>query len=99
MPGSSLCSGSAGPFGARSALPARYPGVDPARGDARALSSSRRTDVQGEQAERIVATLRDRRVMAHVSATGVYNCGIPLVIPDGREAIWDAMCATGLEPT
>jgi hypothetical protein len=55
--------------------------------------------VQEEQAERIVATLRERRVMAHVYSTGVYNFGIRIVIPDGREAIWDADGAAGLEAT
>ena len=55
--------------------------------------------MQEEQAERIVATLRERRVMAHVYSTGVYNFGIRIVIPDGREAIWDADGAAGLEAT
>jgi hypothetical protein len=55
--------------------------------------------VQEEQAERIVATLRERRVMAHVYSVGVYQYGIRIVIPDGREAIWDADGAAGLEAT
>jgi hypothetical protein len=52
-----------------------------------------------EQAERVVATLRERRVMAHLHSLGVYEFGIRVVLPDGREAIWDADGAAGLEAT
>jgi hypothetical protein len=55
--------------------------------------------VQEQQVERIVATLRDRRVMAHPYSGGVYQYGIRIVIADGREAIWDADGAAGLEAT
>jgi hypothetical protein len=55
--------------------------------------------VQEELAERIVATLRARRVMAHSYSVGVYQYGIRVVLPDGREAIWDADGAAGLEAT
>jgi hypothetical protein len=46
--------------------------------------------VNEERAEKIVAKLRDRHVFAHVERAGVYQFGIRVVIPDGREAIWDA---------
>ena len=55
--------------------------------------------MQEQQAERLVATLRERNVMAHTYSTGVYAYGIRVVIPDGREAIWDADGAAGLEAT
>jgi hypothetical protein len=55
--------------------------------------------VQEEHAERLVATLRERRVMAHAYSVGVYQYGIRIVIPDGREALWDADGAAGLEAT
>ena len=55
--------------------------------------------MQEQQAERIVATLRQRRVMAHPYSVGVYQYGIRIVIPDGREALWDADGAAGLEAT
>lgn len=55
--------------------------------------------MQEQQAERIVATLRERQVMAHLYSGGVYEFGIRIVLPDGREAIWDADGAAGLEAT
>jgi len=35
--------------------------------------------------------------MAHVAHGGVYTVGIRVVIPDGREAVWDTDGAAGLE--
>ncbi|MDX6256043.1 MAG: hypothetical protein QOJ11_2377 [Frankiales bacterium] len=55
--------------------------------------------MQQQQAERIVATLRESRVMAHLHSIGVYEFAIRVVLPDGREAIWDADGAAGLEAT
>src|SRR3954454_6230010 len=46
----------------------------------------------------VVARLRERRIFAHVNRrAGVYNVGVRVVIPDGREAIWDNDGAAGLE--
>src|SRR3954466_2518921 len=46
----------------------------------------------------VVERLRTRRIFAHVNRrAGVYNVGIRVVIPDGREAIWDNDGAAGLE--
>jgi hypothetical protein len=46
----------------------------------------------------VVAQLRARRIFAHVNRrVGVYNVGVRVVIPDGREAIWDNDGAAGLE--
>jgi hypothetical protein len=49
-------------------------------------------------AEQVVELLRQRRIFASVNRrAGVYNVGVRVVIPDGREAIWDNDGAAGLE--
>jgi hypothetical protein len=49
-------------------------------------------------ATEVVELLRARNLFAHVNRrAGVYNVGIRIVIPDGREAIWDNDGAAGLE--
>ncbi len=53
--------------------------------------------MQPDQAEEIVGILRSRRVMAHVHPTGLQNSAIRVVLPGGREAIWDGDAAAGLE--
>jgi hypothetical protein len=55
--------------------------------------------VDEPQARRIVEALRERGVFAHVHRGGVFQFGVRVVIPDGREAIWDADGAAGLEAT
>jgi hypothetical protein len=55
--------------------------------------------VQEEQVTRVVEALRARGVFAHVHREGVYKVGVRVVIPDGREAIWDTDGAAGLEAT
>ena len=46
----------------------------------------------------VVERLRSRRIFATVNRrAGVYNVGVRVVIPDGREAIWDNDGAAGLE--
>ena len=46
----------------------------------------------------VVERLRARNLFAHVNRrAGVYNVGVRIVIPDGREAIWDNDGAAGLE--
>lgn len=50
-----------------------------------------------DEAERIVARLRQRRVFAHVKPVGLDRAGIRIVLPDGREALWDVDGAAGLE--
>ncbi|HVA61802.1 MAG TPA: hypothetical protein VNG13_14900 [Mycobacteriales bacterium] len=50
-----------------------------------------------ERAEAVVARLRERRVFAHVERAGVYQFGVRVVIPDGREAVWDTDGNAGLE--
>jgi hypothetical protein len=54
--------------------------------------------VEESVAEEVVERLRAHRIFAHVNRrVGVYNVGIRVVIPDGREAIWDNDGAAGLE--
>jgi hypothetical protein len=49
-------------------------------------------------ATEVVELLRARSLFAHVNRrVGVYNVGVRLVIPDGREVIWDNDGAAGLE--
>ena len=46
----------------------------------------------------VVERLRARRIFANVNRrAGVYNVGVRVVIPGGREAIWDNDGAAGLE--
>ncbi|MEV6491257.1 hypothetical protein AB0M20_21980 [Actinoplanes sp. NPDC051633] len=51
------------------------------------------------RAQRIVKTLRQRNVFAHVKLphAGITQYGIRVVLPDGREAIWDNDGTAGLE--
>ncbi len=47
----------------------------------------------------MVAQLRDRNVFAHVKLphAGITRYGIRVVLPDGREAVWDNDGTAGLE--
>jgi hypothetical protein len=46
----------------------------------------------------VVERLRARSMFAHINRrVGVYSVGVRVVIPDGREAIWDNDGAAGLE--
>lgn len=50
-----------------------------------------------ERAVRLVERLRERNVLAHVARSDVYQFGIRVVIPGGREAVWDNDGAAALE--
>ena len=52
-----------------------------------------------ERARRVVESLRERNVFAHVKLphAGITQYGIRVVLPDGREAIWDNDGTAGLE--
>jgi hypothetical protein len=50
-----------------------------------------------EKATAVVERLRARGRFAHLHPVGVYAYSVRIVIPDGREAIWDADGAAGLE--
>jgi hypothetical protein len=49
------------------------------------------------KALQVVDALRERGVNAHVAREGVYKIGVRVVLPDGREAIWDTDDTPGLE--
>jgi hypothetical protein len=55
--------------------------------------------MEEHRAERVVETLRARNVFAHVKLphAGITQYGIRVVLPDGREAIWDNDGTAGLE--
>jgi hypothetical protein len=55
--------------------------------------------MEEERARRVVETLRDRNVFAHVKLphAGITQYGVRVVLPDGREAIWDNDGTAGLE--
>ena len=52
-----------------------------------------------QRARRVVETLRERNVFAHIKLphAGITQYGIRVVLPDGREAIWDNDGTAGLE--
>ena len=45
----------------------------------------------------VVDKLRERGVDAHTEKAGVYEFGVRVRVPGGREAIWDSDGAAGLE--
>ncbi|MEY9938266.1 hypothetical protein [Streptacidiphilus sp. MAP5-3] len=54
--------------------------------------------MEQERAERLVAALRARGVMAHLADLGVYAYAVRVLLPDDEgEAIWDSSDALGLE--
>ena len=55
--------------------------------------------MEEERARLIVDTLRGRNVFAHLKLpqAGITQYGIRVVLPDGREAIWDNDGTAGLE--
>ncbi len=50
-----------------------------------------------DEAQRVVASLREQGVLAHVQRANVYRFGVRVVLGDGREALWDVDGAAGLE--
>jgi hypothetical protein len=49
------------------------------------------------RARRVVEALRDKGVDASLKKAGVYQFGIAVALPDGREAVWDTDGTAGLE--
>ncbi|HEV3174188.1 MAG TPA: hypothetical protein VGZ32_27815 [Actinocrinis sp.] len=49
------------------------------------------------RALKVVDALRERGVNAHLAREGVYQIGIRVSLPDGREAVWDTDDTPGLE--
>jgi hypothetical protein len=53
--------------------------------------------MEENRARRVVDALRDRGIEARMEKAGVYQFGIWIKIPAGREAIWDSDGTAGLE--
>jgi hypothetical protein len=55
--------------------------------------------MEEDRAHRVVETLRARNVFAHVKLphAGITQYGVRVVLPDGREAVWDNDGTAGLE--
>jgi hypothetical protein len=49
------------------------------------------------RARRVVDALRQRGVPAHLERAGVAQFGVRVMLPDGRQAIWDTDGTAGLE--
>lgn len=49
------------------------------------------------RARSVVETLRGRGIDAQVEKAGVYQFGVRIALPDGRQAIWDTDGTLGLE--
>ncbi len=49
------------------------------------------------RARKVVDALRERGVNAHLAREGVYQIGVRVSLPDGREAVWDTDDTPGLE--
>jgi hypothetical protein len=50
-----------------------------------------------KRARRIVDTLRERGINAHLQKAGVYQFGVRVSVKGGREAMWDTDGTAGLE--
>jgi hypothetical protein len=55
--------------------------------------------MEEDRARRVVSALRERNVFAHLklAQAGRTRVGIRVVLPDGREAVWDTDGTAGLE--
>lgn len=53
--------------------------------------------MEENRALKVVDALRERGVNAHLAREGVYQIGVRVVLPDGREAVWDTDDTPGLE--
>lgn len=49
------------------------------------------------EARRVTDRLRDRGVDAHMERAGIYQFGVRIALPDGRQAVWDSDGTAGLE--
>src|SRR3954447_1422025 len=53
--------------------------------------------MEENRARRVVDQLRARGIEARMEKAGVYQFGIHVKVPDGREAVWDTDGTAGLE--
>ncbi len=55
--------------------------------------------MEENRARRVVEALRGHGVQATLKKAGVYQFGVVVSLPDGREAVWDTDGTAGLEAT
>ena len=53
--------------------------------------------MEENKARRVVDALRDRGTNAQLARVGVYQFGVSVTLPDGREATWDSDGTAALE--
>lgn len=53
--------------------------------------------MEENRARHVVDALRERGIDAHLAKAGVYQFGVTIALPDGREAVWDTDGTAGLE--
>lgn len=53
--------------------------------------------MEENEARKVVDTLRERGVDAHMEKAGVFQFGVRIALPDGRQAVWDSDGTAGLE--
>jgi hypothetical protein len=53
--------------------------------------------MEENKARRVVDALRDRGTDANLARVGVYQFGVSVTLPDGREATWDSDGTAALE--
>ena len=53
--------------------------------------------MEENRARNVVAALRGQGIHAEMEKAGVYQFGIRIALPDGRQAIWDTDGTAGLE--
>lgn len=49
------------------------------------------------EARKVTDRLRERGVDAHMERAGIYQFGVRIALPDGRQAVWDSDGTAGLE--
>ena len=53
--------------------------------------------MEENEARKVVDGLRERGVDAHMEKAGVYQFGVRIMLPDGRQAVWDSDGTAALE--
>ena len=53
--------------------------------------------MEENEARKVVDGLRERGVDAHMEKAGVYQFGVRVALPDGRQAVWDSDGTAALE--
>ena len=53
--------------------------------------------MEENEARKVVDTLRERGVDAHMERAGTFQFGVRIALGDGRQAIWDSDGTAGLE--